>query len=605
MKKEIERLIEEMERSGIGAYVVTSADPHASEYVNAHYKAREFLSGFTGSAGTLLVSAAPDEDGAQAWLWTDGRYFLQAASELAGSGIALMKEGVDGVPALQDKIRQLAGSTPGGKALILGFDGTTMPAKTGIALSRTDNAELRSDLDLAGRIWENRPALKAGRLWSFPESSAGLRAPDKIAGLRSAMEENGADAVLLSDLMETAWLFNLRGNDIDCTPVFYSYAVVTADTVTLYVLRGAFDQNRSGETADVKAGLERDVPGIVIKDYDAFFGDVRGLDAKTLWFDPASASYALYRSLPETARVISRPTPVERMKAVKNETEIRATTDAHVRDAAAVTKFIFWIKNRIREAAPVSEWDCCTALKRFRFAQKGCFGLSFPTIAGYGPNGAVIHYEPTEKRCAVLKPEGFLLLDSGGQYVGGTTDITRTIALGPLTDRMKECYTLVLKGHIALASAVFARGTTGKDLDALARRPLLDRGLDYAHGTGHGVGHVLSVHEGPNYISTRNADTPIEPGMIDSDEPGVYLEGAFGVRLENEILCEHAPGGEDRFCFRPLTVVPFDRAAILPDLLTGKERAWLNDYSKRVRDILCPLLDPGERAWLIAETEPF
>ena len=602
MKTEVELLIKEMEKAGIDLYIIPSCDPHASEYVSPYYRAREFVSGFTGSAGTLVVSAveasggtASKAPGDSAYLWTDGRYFLQAGSELKGSGIKLMKTGEPGVPSILEFIKSSCAS---GQRRVIGFDGTTMPYSMGQDLAEIENADIEFDLDLVDRIWKERPVPVSGKIWQLPLSSAGVSFEDKLSLVREAIKDEDADKLILSDLMETAWLLNLRGSDIQNTPVFYSYAIVGKDDLTLYV-------RNAGEAAE-REELQKLIPGAVIKEYDDFFDDIKLLPGKSVWLDPGKISYKAAELLPKGSTFIKKPTPVELMKAVKNKDEIDATIRAHIMDAASVTRFIYWLKKSISKKR-LTEIDAAKKIDGLRLSSLDCFDLSFPTIAGYNRNGAIIHYEPTEDTNSELAPEGFLLVDSGGQYKTGTTDITRTIALGPLTDKMEEYYTLVLKSHIALATAKFREGTTGKELDDIARRPLLEHGLDYAHGTGHGVGHVLSVHEGPNHISKSDAESPILPGMITSNEPGVYIEGEFGIRLENEILCERAdpddPGSD--LCFRTISLAPFERDAIVPEMLTKKELGWLNDYNQQIRDSVTLLLGPDEAEWLMEVTKPY
>lgn len=603
IRERINKLRDILQEKGIDAYLIPSDDDHASEYVNDHFKFREWISGFTGSAGTVLIT---QDD---AWLWTDGRYFLQAADELRGSGISLMKMGEPGVPSINRKLQDLsAGYDARSKAgygslskkksrFTLGFCGDTITASDVKALIRGCDIDLFWEQDIADVIWDDRPALVPSMIWEFPVSSCGVPAGEKLESVRAAMSDKGADILLISDLMETAWLFDLRGGDIQNTPVFYSYAIVTADECFLFTLPDALPD-------DIKDSLAGS--GITAKDYSEVKTVLLGLCAggRTLWADRAKTSYSLLRGLQENCaevKVFDEPTPVEMMKAVKNDTEIDATRNAHLKDGIAVTKFIYWLKQNIGKAH-LTEISCADKLESLRKEQDGCFDLSFPTISAYNGNGAIIHYEPTPVSDTALEPKGFLLVDSGGQYMDGTTDITRTIALGPLTRKMREYYTFVLKGHIALGSSVFDEGTTGFDLDKLARQPLQEHGLDYNHGTGHGVGHVLSVHEGPNFISKRNSGAAIVPGMITSNEPGVYIEGEFGIRLESEILCRKRQDG--RLCFETLTLAPFDRGAILPDLLTEKERLWLNSYSELVRDTLLPYLDHEETDWLINETRP-
>ena len=594
MRQQIEALRREMKTEGIDAYIIPTTDFHGSEYVNEYFKCREFLSGFTGSAGTLLVTDN------WAGLWTDGRYFLQAAAQLQGSGIDLMKEREPGVPTIEEYLRE---HLPEGSCL--GFDGRVVSFRE--AQEYEGRFRIRWDADLASRIWDTwtgqeRPELIPSPIYDIPLSVTGESADSKLNRLRKAMKEKGADMHLMTSLEEIAWLYNLRGNDVEHTPVFYAFAIIGNQTEKLYVLDEGF-------ISDTKRKAKADLPETTeILPYFKVFDDLKNLPAGKLLLREERISYAMAKCLPETVEIIDDANPAELMKAVKNETEIRCTKQAHIRDGAAVVQFIYWVKKAAGgegglEAAgqpTLTEVDAADYLLECRRRQKGFRDLSFTTIAAYGSNGAIVHYSPEQETCAELKAEGFLLLDSGGQYDDGTTDITRTIALGPLTEKMKINYTLVLKSHIALASARFAEGTTGAELDVIAREPLTAAGLDYNHGTGHGVGHLLSVHEGPNKISPLGGGSAIKEGMITSDEPGLYLTGQYGIRLENEILCT---GGDDGMLkFEPITWCPWEREAILPEMLTEQERKWLNGYHRRVYEILEPLLDEETAAWLKTQT---
>lgn len=621
IKNRLELLRGEMKQAGIDAYLIPSDDDHASEYVNDHFKVREWISGFTGSAGTALITA--DE----AFLWTDGRYFLQAADQLQGTTIELMKMGEPGVPTIKEKITELAekaGSQQDAgisKAprYTLGFCGATITAKDGEEYADSCPVNIAWDKDLADSVWDDRPELKASEVWDFPLTSCGKSREEKLAVVRAEMKQKDADILLISDLMETAWLTDLRGGDILNTPVFYSYTIVTADECYLFALPGAVSDFIKTMLAEA---------GIICRDYDDVTGVLLKLcsGSKTVWADKGKTSYALMASIADqnragsletksvsnadsasdsdSVKIIDEPTPIEMMKALKNETEIAATENAHLKDGVAVTKFLYWLKHNVGKEK-ITEISASDVLESLRREQEGCFDLSFPTIAGYNSNGAIIHYEPTPESDTEVDPEGFLLVDSGGQYIDGTTDITRTIAVGPLSDKMKEYYTLVLKGHIDLAMAEFPEGTAGKELDALARKALKAKGLDYNHGTGHGVGHVLSVHEGPCYISFRNADIALKPGMITSDEPGVYIENEFGVRIENEVLCiSKAAADADLLAFKTLTLVPYEIEAIVPEMLTDAEKEWLNSYHKKVHSALTPYLTEDEAEWLKQITMP-
>ena len=598
-KKTIQNRIEDlravMETNGIDAYLIPSDDDHASEYVNDHFKFREWITGFTGSAGTALITES------NAWLWTDGRYFLQAEDELKGTGVTLLKMGEPDVPSIKDKISELveesnASDDSSDKTYTLGFSGDTITSSEGEALAESCGAMISYDKDLAAEVWHDRPALEPSEIWELPLTSCGMTMDEKLSAVRNKMALKGAEILLISDLMESAWLLDLRGSDIQNTPVFYSYIIVADDECYLFTLPGAL-------TSEMKTLLESS--GITCRGYTEVSDILCSLltEDTLLWADKTKTSYALIKNACRCGcRILNEATPVEMMKAVKNAAEIKATDNAHLKDGIAVTKFIYWLKHTIGKE-DLTELKCCDKLEQLRRSQDGLFDLSFPTIAGYNDNGAIIHYEPTPETDAVLKPEGFLLVDSGGQYTDGTTDITRTIALGPLSDKMRRYYTLVLKAHITLGSSIFKCGTTGFDLDRKTRKVLQDNGLDYNHGTGHGVGHVSSVHEGPNYISKHNSDTAFRPGMITSNEPGVYIEGEFGIRLESEILCEKA-GADDMLKFNTLTRAPFDREAIIKEMLTDEEKSWLNAYHEYVKAELTPFLEGDEADWLAEQTAP-
>ena len=579
MRKQLEDLRGIMEKESVDACLIPTADFHGSEYVNEYFKSREFLSGFTGSAGTLVVT------GRWAGLWTDGRYFLQAEEQLSGSGIELMKEREPEVPAIDEFLKK---ELPQGSCL--GFDGRVVSWRE--AAKFEDYFKLRWDMDLADKIWDDRPELCPSQIYEIPLSVTGETAESKLKGLRRAMKEKNADMHLITSLEEIAWIYNLRGEDVKHTPVFFAFLIIEPEGEKLYVLDDTFKESPAAEHLPETTEI---LP------YFQIFNDLCSLPSGKLLLSKDRVSYAMVKSLPENVTQIDGEDPAELMKAVKNEREIRSTKKAHLRDGAAVTQFIHWLKLVVSFGGVLTEAGAANMLLEFRRRQKGFNDLSFSTIAAYGPDGAVVHYDPDPEKCLKLKPEGFMLLDSGGQYDDGTTDITRTIALGPLTEDMKRNYTLVLKSHIALASARFLEGTTGARLDKIARKPLAHEGLDFNHGTGHGVGHLLSVHEGPNKISPLGGSSVMREGMITSDEPGLYFEGRYGIRLENEILCVR---GEDGLLeFEPLTWCPWEREAILPDMLTEEEKDWLNRYHRAVYEKLQPLLDEETAGWLKTQTE--
>ncbi|MGN1334850.1 MAG: aminopeptidase P family protein [Anaerovoracaceae bacterium] len=579
MRKQLEDLRRVMKDEGIDAYIIPTADFHGSEYVNEYFKCREFVSGFTGSAGTLLVTSQ------WAGLWTDGRYFLQAEAQLSGSGIQLMREREPGVPAIDKFLkRELS------QGSCLGFDGRVVSFSE--AARFEDDFKLRWDIDLTEEIWNVRPKLCPSQIYDIPLSVTGETSESKLQRLRGVMKEKDADMHLITSLEEIAWLYNLRGKDVEHAPVFFAFLVIEPEGEKLYLLDDTFKESS-------KAAVLPDTTEVL--PYYRFFADLGGLPAGRLILSKDRVSYAIVKSLPDSVEQVDTEDPAEMMKAIKNETEISSTMEAHMRDGAAVTRFIYWIKSVVNFGGLLTEAGAANMLLEFRRKQKGFDDLSFSTIAAYGANGAIVHYIPEPETCMTLQPEGFLLLDSGGQYDDGTTDITRTIALGTLTEDMKRHYTLVLKSHIALASARFPEGTTGAQLDKIARKPLADEGLDFNHGTGHGVGHLLSVHEGPNKISPLGGVSIIREGMITSDEPGLYFEGQYGIRLENEILCVR---GEDGMLeFEPITWCPWEREAILPEMLTETEKDWINRYHREVGEKLQPLLDEKTGDWLKTQTE--
>lgn len=569
MRQELIDLRTRMQQTGVDAYIIPTTDFHGSEYVNDYFKCRKFLSGFTGSAGTVVVTQE------EAWLWTDGRYFLQAAEQIEGTGIGLMKMGEPGVPTIEAYLKEKLSADS-----VIGFDGRVCDFAFGCKLEKI--CKVNYDLDLVGDIWKDRPAIKPSKIYGLPLSVTGETADSKLARVRSYMADKGADYHLITKLEEIAWLFNMRGDDVANTPVFFSFALIAKDHAYLYTMDETFREEDA-------------------RPYFQIFEDIKTLPEGTILLDESIVSYALVRSLPENVRIINESNPVAMMKALKNEVEISSTKNAHLKDGAAMVNFIYWLKHTSGKET-ITEMSAADYLEKCRKEQEGFHDLSFTTISAYMPNAAHPHYEATPENNQILKAEGFYLVDSGGQYEDGTTDITRTIALGPLSQKMKEHYTTVLRCHIRLAMAKFPMGTTGGELDTLTRKPLRDIGLDYNHGTGHGVGHLLSVHEGPQTISSKPGfDTPFYHSMITSNEPGVYLEGEYGIRLENEILCVEEPGGQ--LAFETITFCPFDRDAILPELLAEEERAWLNNYHKEVFEKIAPRVSAEVADWLSEVTK--
>lgn len=590
MRDQLTALRRRMAETGVDAYFVPTDDFHGSEYVGDHFKCRSYLSGFTGSAGTLVVLAD------RAGLWTDGRYFLQAARQLEGSGIDLLRMGEPGVPTeeayLQEHLR------PG---QCLAFDGRTVTARRYHALEQALNGReirLQTDLDLAGDVWPDRPPLSAAPAWELSETYCGLSRAEKLAAIRRDLQARGADTLLLSSLDDIAWLLNIRGGDVACCPVVLSYLAIDPSGAVLFA-------NESVFPADLKNALAAD--GVTLAPYDAVYAHAAALKAgSTVWLDEDKTNCALWNAAKADGRkIIAAPNPTALSKAVKNETEVANERIAHLHDGIAMTQFLYWLKQTVGRQ-PITERSAAAYLETLRAQQPHYLGPSFNPIMAYGPHGAIVHYSATEETDVPLRAEGFLLCDTGGHYLEGTTDITRTVALGPVSDEMKHHYTLVLRSHLALLYARFLQGCRGSALDMIARQPLWLEGLDYKHGTGHGVGYLLSVHEGPNNFRHASAgkDAVLEPGMILSDEPGLYLANRYGIRLENLLVCRELETSEYGrfFGFEPLTLVPFDRDAIDPAQLTPCERAWLNTYHAAVYESLSLHLEAAERSWLAEAT---
>lgn len=566
MHGELAALRNIMKEKGIDVYLIPTTDWHGSEYVNDYFKCREYISGFTGSAGTLVVEIN------SARLWTDGRYFIQAEEQLQGSGITLMKMGEPDVPELEDYLIGLP------KEYVIGFDGRTVTWRLGERLY--ERFQIHCDVDLVGDIWKERPVLTPSEIYDLPLSVTGESAKSKLSRIRKEMGD--ADYLLVSRLEDVAWLYNLRGSDIAYTPVFYAFALISKTEDRLYVM----DETHCNAHSNRRA-------------YQEVFSDLDQLQNCSVILDKDSASYAVSSSFHQSVEKRFQKSPVEKLKAVKNETEIAATKNAHVRDGAAMAEFLCWLDQAVG-TEQVTEISMADHLEHCR-REQGAYDLSFSTIAGYEKHGAIVHYSATEESDAVLEKRGFILIDSGGQYKDGTTDITRTVALGSLDDDRKKHYTAVLRAHIALASAVFSEGTTGADLDRIARAPLKELGLDFRHGTGHGVGHMLSVHEGPNTISPRGTECEILPGMITSNEPGVYLEGKYGIRIENELLCVERDG---QYAFESITLCPYDRDAIDLSMLTTDEIRYIDQYHKTVYQTLAPFVNSQVKSWLARRCAP-
>ncbi len=587
MRQQLVELRRAMEKHGIDLYMIPTDDFHASEYVGAHFRGRHYVSGFTGSAGTLLVS--------QEWagLWTDGRYFLQAGAQLSGSGIELCKMGEPGVPTLAEYIE--ANMKAGQR---FGFDGRVVTAAQYNHfhdMAQEKGFAIVSDVDLLDEIWAERPPMSAEPAWELPVTLTGRSRVEKLTQVRSEMKAAGADTLILSSLMDICWLMNLRGNDVACTPVLLSFCAVTQQDAVLFV-------NPSILSADIQAHLKED--GVSIRPYACIYEYVKKLPEESAVMMNLNVVNSLIRAcVPDTVRVINHVDPTEKPKAAKNPTEVEGFRRAHVQDGVAVTRLMYWLKHNVGKI-PMDELSVAEKLEEFRRERPDYIGPSFEPIIAYGHHGAIVHYSPTEETNIPVEPRSLLLADTGGHYLQGTTDITRTFAMGETTDEEKKLFTLVLKGHLHLGNARWKHGCTGSNLDYLAREPLWQENLDYNHGTGHGVGYVLSVHEGPQRIHWRSNPVVLEPGMVTSDEPGFYMEGKFGIRHENlTVVCEGETNSYGRFLhFEYLTMVPFDLDAVDPAYLNADDKALLNAYHAQVREKILPYLSGDEAEWLIHAT---
>ena len=584
----LKKLREEMAQRGIDIYVVPTSDFHDSEYVGEHFKARKFITGFTGSAGTAVITMT------EAGLWTDGRYFVQAERQLVGSTVTLYRMGEEGVPTVDEF---LAEKLPENGCL--GFDGRVIGGTWGRRmekLAEKKNGTIHCNEDLIDIIWEERPALSKEPAFILEEKYAGKSTAEKLAAVREAMEKEGADYHILTSLYDIAWLLNVRGGDIECVPVVLSYLVLTEKECIWFLQEEIVDEK-------LRAYLNEN--HITTRSYDAIYEYVLDIPANAkVLLSAGQVNYRIVSSLNEDITIIDKPNPTLLMKAVKNPTEVDNTRAAHVKDGVAVTKFMYWLKNNIGKTK-ITEISASDYLENLRKEQENFLGISFNTISAYGANAAMMHYSATPESDTELKPEGFLLVDSGGHYYEGTTDITRTFALGPITDEMRTHFTAVCRSNMNLAHAKFLYGCTGLNLDILARGPLWEMGIDYKCGTGHGVGYLLNVHEGPNgfrwrVVTERNDSGVLQEGMITTDEPGVYLEGKYGIRTENELVCHKSCKNEyGQFMeFENITYAPIDLDAIDPEQMTKREREYLNEYHAMVYKTLSPYMTEEENEWL-------
>ena len=591
IKSKLAALRTEMEARQLSAFIVPSTDPHSGEYVPEHWESRKWISGFTGSAGTAVITLT------DAGLWTDSRYFIQAEEQLSGTGIRLFKDRLPETPSIGEWLGSVLKA--GDK---VGIDGWVNSHQEVLGLRnelKTKGLTLETMTeDIFDTLWTDRPSLPQSPVFILDETRTGVSSSEKIGQIQKAIAKNGASAIILSALDEIAWTLNLRGNDVHCNPVFISYLLIAKGGYTLYILEEKI-------TDEVRTYLEGHQ--VTIKPYSELAETLRTFDSKregVLQISPL-ANEALYELSTRYAETIIAPSPVALMKAIKNETEQAGFRKAMERDGVALVKFLRWLEEVV-PAGNESEISIDQKLYQLRAEQADFRGISFDTIAGYKEHAAIVHYEATPETDIPLKPEGLLLLDSGAQYLDGTTDITRTIALGPLTQEEKTDYTLVLKGHLHLQNAQFPAGTCGTQLDILARSAMWKCGINYMHGTGHGIGHFLCVHEGPHQVRMNHVPTLLEPGMILTDEPGIYKAGRHGIRIENTLLI--VPAQETEFGkfykFEPLTLCPIDKKAIAIEIMTDEELTWLNEYHQMVYDRLCPLLEKDEQIWLKEATTP-
>ena len=584
INQRLEDLREVMRREHLSAFIFPSTDPHQSEYVADHWKGREWISGFNGSAGTAVVTMT------SAALWTDSRYFLAAEEQLKGTEYQLMKLKVEGTPTIAEWIGRECG--PGAEVGVDGMVNSASFVKELIGdLRKQGGITVRTNLDPLALIWRARPAIPENKVEIYPMEYAGEAAHDKITRIRKGLREQHADGMLMSALDDIAWTLNLRGSDVHCNPVFVSYLLISSKDATLYI-------NKVKLQPEVVAYLKSE--GVGVAPYEDVKKGLKDYFEYNILLDPDEVNYALYKTV--TREIVEAESPVKRMKTIKNEREIVGFRSAMLKDGIAMVKFLKNLGSRIKnsEKEPLTEIGVDEMLTAYRAEQPLFRGISFDTIAGYQAHGAIVHYEATPETDVPLKPEGLLLLDSGGQYLDGTTDITRTIALGPLTEEQKRVYTLVLKGHIQVELCKFPSGASGTQIDILARKDMWREGLNYLHGTGHGVGTYLCVHEGPHQFRMEWKPAPLVAGMTITDEPGIYLADKFGVRIENTLLI--TPYMETEFGkflqFESLTLCPIDKSPIVKEMLLEEEIDWLNTYHQRVYDTLSPHLSEDEKMWL-------
>ncbi|MBR0434893.1 MAG: aminopeptidase P family protein [Lachnospiraceae bacterium] len=588
IQERLKSLRDEMRKRNIDYYIVPTADFHESEYVGEYFKARKWITGFTGSAGTAVIGM--DEAG----LWTDGRYFIQADNQLKGSGVTLFKMAQEGVPTINEYLEKNLKN--GG---VIGFDGRVVNTRLAEAfkeIADKKSGSLYTSEDLIDIIWNDRPSLPTSKAWILEEKFSGESVTSKLERIRKEMKECGADTHIMTCLFDIEWTFNIRGGDIEHVPVNLCFALIDEKNASYYINEADLDDK-------VKTYLKNN--GVTLRPYEAIYDDVKNIPASAkVLLNKAQVNSRITDLLPKTATIIDKANPAELMKSCKNEVELQNLIKAHIKDAVAMTKFMYWLKTNVGRIE-MTEVTAQDYLANLRAEQEGFIDLSFGTISAYGPNAAMMHYSATPDNCAALEPRGMLLVDSGGHYYEGSTDITRTFALGPVTDIEKKHFTAVLRANMNLSHARFLYGCSGLNLDILARGPIWDMDLDYQCGTGHGVGYLLNIHEGPNgfrwkIVPERKDSGVLEEGMCTTDEPGIYLEGQYGIRLENELICRKGAKNEygQFMYFEDMTFVPFDLDLVDEKYLNAIDKERLNEYHKKVYETLSPYLTDDEKNWL-------
>lgn len=592
IKERIKQLRSLMAEHHMDAYMIPTSDFHESEYVGRYFTCREFMTGFTGSAGTAVITKE------EACLWTDGRYFVQAGKQLEGTGVTLMKMGQPDVPAMEEYLEKVL---PEGGSL--GFDGRVVNYQLGKdleSLFKEKHVSLSYQEDLVDLIWKERPQLSAEPAWILNETYAGKSAVSKIKELREQMKKEKATVHVLTTLDDIAWLLNIRGNDVACNPVVLSYAMITLDRFYLFINEKVLNEEGSSYLKELD---------VTVCPYNNIYTVVSQLRDQKVLMETAKTNYAIVRNIDDSNKIIDKMNPTVLAKAVKNPVEVENTKKAHIKDGVAMVKFIHWLKNNVGKET-ITEVSAQEHLNHLRSEQEGNLGLSFETISAYGANAAMCHYSATKETDTVIEPKGLYLVDSGGQYYEGTTDVTRTMAVGPLTEKEREHFTLTVMSMLRLGAVKFLYGSRGLTLDYVAREPFWSRGINFDHGTGHGVGYLLNVHERPNgirwrMVPERQDNAVLEEGMITSDEPGVYIEGSHGVRTENLVVCKKAEKNEfGQFMeFEFLTMVPIDLEALDQSLMTERDVKLLNDYHKEVYEKISPYLTMEEALWLKEQTK--